>query len=94
MPYYIGPPPMNPVARLLAAVVAILALVGAFFFGLIILAVAIGVGVAAWLVLWLRMWWLRRKGGAARPRGSGGDPDDIIEVEYKVVSRRQSDDES
>ena len=38
MPYYITPPPMNPLSRLLAAIVAVLALVGAFFFGVFVLA--------------------------------------------------------
>ena len=38
MQYYIAPPPMNPLTRLLAGLVAVLALVGAFFFGLFVLA--------------------------------------------------------
>ena len=45
MRYYLAPPPMNPLARILAGVLAIVALVGAFFFGLVILALAIGLGV-------------------------------------------------
>ena len=33
MPQYIAPPPMNPLSRLLAGILAVLALAGAFFFG-------------------------------------------------------------
>jgi len=91
MPFLLEPPPMNPLVRLLAGVLAVLALVGAFFFGLFVLAVLVGVGIIAWLGLWLRMAWLRRKmrrgGGAA---GSGRqDGDDVIDAEYTVVSRRE-----
>ena len=36
MQYYISGPPMNPLARILAGLVGVLALVGAFFFGIFI----------------------------------------------------------
>lgn len=104
MPYYFNPPPMNPLSRLLAAVLAVLALVGAFFFGLFVLAFAAGLGVVMWLFLTLRMAWLRRKGlsGGAQPatgngqeqrRGAGpaGKSGDIIDAEYTVVSRQDED---
>ena len=101
MRYYLAPPPMNPIARLVAAVLAVAALVGAFFFGLIILVLAVGLGILGWLFLTLRLWWLRRRFGAPAGRrpgdgfgpdqspGGGGRQDDSIEAEYKVVSRRQ-----
>ncbi|MGD8357217.1 MAG: hypothetical protein PVJ33_05760 [Lysobacterales bacterium] len=82
---------MNPLVRLLAGVLAVLALVGAFFFGLFVLAVLVGVGIIAWLVLWLRMAWLRRKmrrGGRSAGSGRQGE-DDVIDAEYTVVSRRE-----
>jgi hypothetical protein len=89
MTYYISPPPVNPLARLLAGVFALLALAGAFFFGLIVLAVAVGVGMIAWIALWLRVWWLGRRGvGRTRPGASGGE---VIEAEYTVVSRAEED---
>ena len=98
MPYYISPPPMNPLARLLAALVGVLALVGAFFFGIFIFAIAIALGLIAWLAFTVRVWWLRRKLGfgeaapddAARRQppgepGQGGG--DVIDGEYEVISR-------
>ena len=100
MRYHLTPPPMNPLARIVAALLAVAALVGAFFFGLVILVVAVGLGILGWLFLTLRLWWLRRFGapagrrpgdgfGPGRPPGSGGRQDDSIEAEYKVVSRRK-----
>jgi len=96
MPYYISQPPMNPLSRLLAALLAVLALVGAFFFGIFVLAFAAGLGLLAWLVLSVRMWWLRKKGmvgsaGAEPVAGSREDRDDITDVEYTVVSRQDED---
>jgi hypothetical protein len=98
--YYLSPPPLNPVARILAGLLAVAALVGAFFFGLIILAAAVGLGVVAWLVLTVRVWWLRRQLRAGR--GDGGKPaghakpggehkPDVIDAEYEVISRREDD---
>jgi hypothetical protein len=104
MPYYISPPPMNPLSRLLAAILAVLALVGAFFFGIFVLAFAAGIGLIAWLLFSIRLWWLRKKGaigarmgpdsaqGQGPVRGRGESGRDITDVEYTVVSRRDEDD--
>jgi len=90
---------MNPVTRIVAGLLGALALVGAFFFGLVVLAVAIGLGVLAWLFVTLRMWWLRRRWqsqveagaatGPARPGPSGHRESEVIEADYEVVSRRE-----
>ena len=86
------PPPLNPLARVLAGLLAALALAAAFFFGLVVLALAVGLGLLAWLALTLRVWWLRRQGGDRA--GSGGRPEadarrgEVIEADYEVVSRR------
>jgi uncharacterized SAM-binding protein YcdF (DUF218 family) len=77
---------MNPLSRLLAGILAVLALAGAFFFGLFVLAIALGLGFAAWLFLWIRMWWVRRK--APPPVDRKGD---VIDAEYTVVSRHDED---
>jgi predicted lipid-binding transport protein (Tim44 family) len=98
--YYLSPPPLNPVARILAGLLAVAALVGAFFFGLIILAVAVGLGVVAWLVLTVRVWWLRRRfragrGDGEKPAGhataGGVRKPDVIDAEYEVISRSEDD---
>lgn len=90
---------MNPLSRILASLLAVLAVVGAFFFGLVVLALAIGLGLLAWLALASRMWWLRRRFGGRRATGSadagpgaagpGVRADDVIEADYEVVSRRE-----
>ena len=103
MRYYLSSPPLNPVARVVAALLAVAALVGAFFFGLVILALAVGLGIVGWLALTLRLWWLRRqfgapaasgpgsRGGAGRVQGDDGRRRDVIDAEYEVLSRREED---
>lgn len=101
MPDRLPPPVTNPLARLLAALVAVLALVGAFFFGLVVLALAVGLGLLAWLALGLRMWWLRRQLGKGRgaPGGPHAGPGareerprgQVIDADYEVVSRKEDD---
>ena len=92
---------MNPVSRILAGVLGIAVLAAAFFFGFIVLMLAAGLGVLAWLLLALRMWWLRRqwarhgpgveahRDGWARP-GSAREGE-VIEADYEVVTRRDED---
>jgi hypothetical protein len=101
VPLYIAPPPMNPVSRILAGILAVVVLVAAFFFGFIVLVLAAGLGVLAWLLLSLRMWWLRRQWARG---GSGGHMQDdgwsesdrthegeVIDADYEVISRRDED---
>jgi Flp pilus assembly protein TadB len=77
---------MNPLSRLLAGILAVLALAAAFFFGLLVLAVAVGVGFVAWLLLWVRSWRNRRN-----QTGSDQTTGEIIDAEYTVVSRQDED---
>ena len=101
MPYYVSGPPASPFARLLAGLVGVLALVGAVFFGLFLFAAALAVGLVAWAVIWLRLWWLRRRlqasgapgespfGRPAEPTQEGDRP--AIDADYEVVSRDQDE---
>jgi hypothetical protein len=93
---------MNPLSRLLTGLLAVLALVGAFFFGLVVLALALGLGLLAWLALTLRLWWLRRRTSRAEYAASGdpqstsardpaGGKGQIIDADYEVVARDQDD---
>lgn len=81
---------MNPLSRVLTAVMAVLALAAAFFFGLIVLALAVGTGLMFWLGIRLRLWWIRRHlptidaDPASTPR-----KDEVIDAEYTVVSREK-----
>ena len=86
MQYYISPPPMNPLSRLLAGILAVIALAGAFFFGVFVLIFALGVGFVAWLFFLVRMWWIRRKAPPSDDRRG-----EIIDAEYTVVSRQDEE---
>jgi len=100
--HYLASPTANPVSRILAAVLAVLALVGAIFFGAVVLALALGLGVLIWLLLTVRFWWLRRQwsgasssaprdGTTGRPGGAGRHDGDVIEADYEVISRSPDD---
>lgn len=101
MRYYLSPPPNGPLSRVVAALFAALALVGAFFFGMFVLALAVGLGIVAWLGLTLMMWWSRRKGarraGNSRRSDSTGQGvhkaggGDVIDADYEVISRRSEE---
>ena len=77
---------MNPLSRLLAGILAVLARSAAFFFGLLVLAFAVGAGLVAWSILWIRSWWNRRK-----QTGSDQTTGEIIDAEYTVVSRQDEE---
>lgn len=102
MPVYLIGPSANPLARLLAGLLGVLALVGAVFFGVFVFVAAVAVGLVAWAVIWLRLWWIRRRLGSsgaqakdpfARPadRSEADDPS-VIDADYEVVSREQEKD--
>ena len=88
---YINPPPQNFLTRIIAAVIAVFALVGAFMIGIAALLVVVAVGLIAGLAIWLRVAWIKR-----RLRKSGvnlGDQVEIvresghvIDAEYTVIS--------
>lgn len=81
---------MNPLSRILAAAGALLVLVSAFFFGLMVLGVLLAVSVLFALVLRLRIWWLgRRPGSASVSRTRAAPEENVIEAEYTVVSKRR-----
>jgi hypothetical protein len=91
MKYYISPPPMNPVSRVLAAVVAAIALAGAVFFGLVVFLALLGMLLVFGLVLGIRSWWLGRRPGVASESRTPVERDaSVIDAEYTVVSRRRN----
>lgn len=90
MKYYISQTPANPVARMVAALFAVVCLVGAFFFGLVILAVLAVLVAVFSLVLWLRAWWLKRHAPTVTvQRDTDPRAQNFIEAEYTVVSERR-----
>ena len=80
---------MNPFSRALAVVTAVLALAAVVFFGMLVLALAIGFGLLFWLGFRMRMWWVWRHTPSkeARPE-TRQNQGEVIEAEYTVISRR------
>jgi len=99
MPYYISPPPRNPLTRLIAAVIGVFVLAGAVILGTAALLVIAGLAVIAGLGLWLRVAWIRyqqRKSGvtfktAGQNRAPSHSTDrQAIDAEYTVISVQES----
>jgi hypothetical protein len=97
-------PPGNPLLQVLYLLVGGLLLVGAVFLGAIILAVVVGFALVFGLVLWVRLWWLRRKFVRANPgaqqsnaksaESSGTGGVEITDVEYRVVGESEIESDS
>jgi hypothetical protein len=100
MPFYISPPPRNPLTGILTGIVGMLLLAGAFMLGLVALVVALGVGLLVWLGIYIRILWakhqLARQGidpadngpfAQGRPPGQA----DSLEAEYTVISKKRDD---
>ncbi len=91
MQYYISPPPMNPISRIVASILAVLTLLGAFFFGLVVVVVLVALFSVFGLIFWLRLKWLQRKSGdVSVVRSSSASDGEVIDAEYTVVSKRRN----
>ena len=90
MPLYISPPPQNPLSRILAAIIAVFVLAGAFMIGMAALLVIGGLGLIAGLVIWLRIAWIRyrlqKSGGHAIKQPVSGQ---VYDAEYTVISENE-----
>ncbi|MCC5862351.1 MAG: hypothetical protein JJT93_10655 [Gammaproteobacteria bacterium] len=79
--------------RVLAAIGAAGALIVSFFLGALVFVTALGLFVLIAIGVAIRIWWLRRQFRdqmEAWERGErGADGDDVIDVEYTVVERRE-----
>jgi len=94
MPYYISPPPQNPLTRIIATIIAVFVLAGAFMIGMAALLVVAGVGLIAAVVIWLRVIWIKRrlrKSGVdlGVEMGSSQESGHVIDAEYTVISDPQ-----
>ena len=95
MPYYISPPPQNPLTRILTAIIAVFALVGFLMLGMVALLVVAGVGLIGGLALWLRVAWIKRrlqKSGVdfGSVTGDQGESGNVIDAEYTVISTQEN----
>ena len=91
MPYYISPPPQGPLTRVITAIIAVFALVGAFMIGFAALIVVVVVGLVAGIAIWLRVAWIKRRlrkegidlGVTMKNQANSGH---VIDAEYTVIS--------
>ncbi len=95
MPHYLNPPPQGPLTRIIATIIAVFALVGAFMLGLVALLVIGGIALVIGLAIWLRVAWIKRqlrKSGVNLDAKAGGSREsgNVIDAEYTVVA--ESDD--
>ena len=98
MPYYISPPPQSPLTRVITAIIAVFALVGAFMIGFAALIVVVVVGLVAGIALWLRVAWIKRRlrkegidlGVTMKNQANSGH---VIDAEYTVISEAEDQSE-
>ena len=91
MPYYISPPPQNPLTRIIAAIIAVFVLVGSFMIGMVALVVVAAVGAILAIGIWLRIAWIKRR---MKKEGVNFDQTvdmsqktgQVIDAEYTVIS--------
>ena len=86
----------NPIIQVLYFLIGGVLLIGAVIIGGVILAFVFGFAVILGIVIYLRVWWLKRK-FAKSGRASGTGPrnsstEEVIEVEYTVVEERDDRD--
>jgi hypothetical protein len=91
-----GSKPPNVFVQALAAVVAFGVFVLSVIVGGIVLAALVGVILLAFIIIYARVWWLRRQiEKAAREQGQcmGRDGSaDVVEAEYQVIDVTDEDD--
>lgn len=94
-------PPTNPVLQVLYFILGGIVLIGAVIIGGFLLALALGLAMILGLVIFVRVWWLKRKFRAAAGSAASGKPasdrraedSSVIEVEYTVVEERDEHDD-
>lgn len=100
MRVYLTPPPGNPLTRAIAAVLAVVLLIGAFMVGMVAFLAVLGISLVVGLWLWIKNWLALRKAGRSgeaertghtRQQGSPGRAGrDAIEGEFTVISRDEN----
>jgi membrane protein implicated in regulation of membrane protease activity len=80
--------PGNPIVQIAAFLVAILIAIGAVFLGAVVLSFFVGFAIIGWIILTIRVWWLRRRMQPDSRMRRGSQSGEIVEVEYTVVEER------
>ena len=89
-------PPANPILQVLYFLVGGVLLIGAVLMSAVILAFVLGFALVAGLIVFVRVWWLKRKlarsGGKPGVRRDSSADGEVFEVEYRVIDERDEDD--
>ncbi len=100
MPFYISPPPRNPISAILTGIVGVVMMVGAFMLGFVAIVIALAFGLVIWIGIYIRIWWAKRQmarqgidPASTSPFSSPNRPapNDSLEAEYEVISKNQDD---
>ena len=94
MPHYLNPPPQNPLTRIIAAIIALIVLVGSFMIGIAALLVVASIGIVLAVVIWFRVAWIKRrlkKAGVQFGTDTKAPDRDghVIDAEYTVISEEE-----
>jgi hypothetical protein len=93
---YTFKPPTNPILQILYFLVGCVLLIGAFLLGTVILAFVFGFAIILGVIVYVRVWWLKRKfarsGRNPAAEQSPSNDSEVIEVEYTVVDERDERD--
>lgn len=84
----------NPILQIVGLIVGVVVTVGAILVGAVVLSFAIGFAVLAGLVLFVRVWWLRRRMARATGPAARRPSGEIAGVEYTIVKERTVDERS
>lgn len=86
---------VNPFMQVVGMIVGLTVFAVAVIVGGFVLAALIGLALIAWLVIYVRLWWLARKAGHASPAGvtAGAAREDFVDAEYRVIETRDHDDD-
>jgi hypothetical protein len=88
---YVKPP--NPFVQLLTLIAGAAVFFVSVLIGGIVLAALVGFILLTMVIIYVRVWWLRRKlGAAARSRDGGtGESKQFVDAEYRVIDVTERD---
>jgi hypothetical protein len=82
----------HPLAQIASLLLFVVFAVGAVLVGAVVFSLLLGVAAVGGLVLYARLWWLRRKGlrgGAHSSRDPARGEGQVIDVQYEVIRERR-----
>ena len=80
--------PGNPIVQVVGVLFAVIIAVAAVFVGAVVLSLFVGFAIISWLVLMVRVWWLRRHSRSADVQNRESGSGEIVGVEYTVLDER------